>query len=58
MVSAKPVPDAALGSVGVGEIQMSKAAVLKPAPNPNMALDRFLASDLVNGQVVQRGQLV
>ncbi len=50
MVSAKPVPDATLGSVGVGEIQMSKAAVLKSAPNPNLALNRYLASDLVNGK--------
>src|SRR3954465_6363715 len=50
MVSAKPVPDATLGSVGVGEIQMSKAAVLKSAPNPNLALNRFLANDLVNGK--------
>jgi serine protease AprX len=50
MVSAKPVPDATLGSVGVGEIQMSKAAVLKSAPNPNASLNRFLANDLVNGK--------
>jgi hypothetical protein len=50
MVSAKPVPDAALGSVGVGEIQMSKAAVLKSAPNPNLALNRYVATDPVNGK--------
>jgi serine protease AprX len=50
MVSAKPVPDAALGSVGVGEIQMSKAAVVKSAPNPNSALDMFIGNDLVNGK--------
>ncbi len=50
MVSAKPVPEATLGSVGVGEIQMSKAAVLRSAPNPNQALNRYLANDLVNGK--------
>jgi serine protease AprX len=50
MVSAKPVPDATLGSVGVGEIQMSKAAVLRSAPNPNLALERYVASDPVNGK--------
>ena len=50
MVSAKPVDDATLGSVGVGEIQMSKAAVLKSAPNPNQALNRYVVSDLVNAK--------
>jgi hypothetical protein len=29
---------------------MSKAAVVKSAPNPNQALNRFLATDLVNGK--------
>jgi serine protease AprX len=51
MVSAKPVPDATLGSVGVGEIQMSKAAVLRSAPNPNLAIDRFLLNDPSNGKM-------
>jgi serine protease AprX len=50
MTSAKPVPEATLGSVGVGEIQMTKATVLKSAPNPNLALDRFIVSDPVNGK--------
>jgi serine protease AprX len=51
MVSAKPVPDAAVGSVGVGEIQMSKAATERSAPNPNLALERYLVTDPVtNGK--------
>ncbi|TML55365.1 MAG: hypothetical protein E6G15_03490 [Actinobacteria bacterium] len=49
MDSAKPVDGAAVGSVGVGEIQMSKAAVLKSAPNPNLGLSRFLVNDPVTG---------
>jgi serine protease AprX len=51
MDSAKPVPDATLGSVGVGEIQMSKAAVVKAAPNPNLALDRFITTDPTGGKI-------
>src|SRR5215218_1740086 len=40
MVSAKLVEDAAPGSVGVGELQMSKAAaLLRTPPNPNLALN-------------------
>jgi serine protease AprX len=50
MVSAKPVDDAIVGSVGVGEIQMSKAAVLKSAPNPNLALNRYLMTSLTGGK--------
>jgi serine protease AprX len=49
MDSAKPVDGATLGSVGVGEIQMSKAAVLKTAPNPNLALNRYLVADPITG---------
>ena len=51
MVSAKPVEGADLGSVGVGEIQMSKATVLKSAPNPNLALNRFLAPNPAGGKM-------
>jgi serine protease AprX len=45
MVSAKPVDDAAPGSVGVGEIQMGKAALMSTPPNPNKALNRFVVRD-------------
>lgn len=50
MLSAKPVPNATAGSVGVGEIQMSKASVERSAPNPNLALDQFVTTDQVNGK--------
>jgi len=42
MESAKPVEDAPAGSVGVGELQMGKAALMSRPPNPNMALDQFI----------------
>lgn len=49
MVSAKGVEDAAPGSVGVGELQMGKAALQNRPPNPNKALDRYLVSDASGG---------
>ena len=45
MLSAKPVDGADVGSVGVGEIQMSRAALVLNPPNPNKALDRFVVTD-------------
>ena len=42
MVTAKPVPSAAPGSVGVGEMQMGKAALRISPPNPNLGLDQFV----------------
>jgi serine protease AprX len=42
MVTARPVPSAAAGSVGVGEMQMGKAALRVSPPNPNLGLDRFV----------------
>jgi serine protease AprX len=42
MVTAKPVPSAAPGSLGVGEMQMGKAALRISPPNPNLGLDRFV----------------
>jgi serine protease AprX len=42
MVSATPLPAAAPGSVGVGEIQVSKAWHVWRAPNPNKGLDAFV----------------
>jgi serine protease AprX len=45
MVSAKPVDDAAPGSVGVGELQLGRAVLMSRPPNPNKALDQFLVSD-------------
>jgi serine protease AprX len=51
MVSAKDVGNAAPGSVGVGELQMGKAALMNRPPNPNKALNRFLVSDASGGGV-------
>jgi serine protease AprX len=42
MVTAKPVPSSAPGSLGVGEMQMGKAALKVTSPNPNLGLDRFV----------------
>jgi serine protease AprX len=50
MVSAKPVDDAAVGSVGVGELQMGRAVLVMTPPNPNKGLDRFVVSDPTGGQ--------
>lgn len=51
MVSAKNVEDAVPGSVGVGELQMGKAALMSGPPNPNKALDKFVVSDPLGGSV-------
>jgi serine protease AprX len=45
MLSAKPVPNAIKGSVGVGELNAAKAAQETRLPNPNAALNRFLVSE-------------
>ena len=60
MVSAKSVGDAVPGSVGVGELQMGRAALMSNPPNPNKGLDRFLVSDPTGGNTpgLQRRQLV
>jgi serine protease AprX len=50
MVSTKPVDGTPLGSVGVGEIQVSNANAVKTPPNPNKALDQFITSDLTGGR--------
>ena len=42
MASTKDVDGAALGSVGVGEFQMSRAAMFTNPPNPNRALDQWV----------------
>jgi serine protease AprX len=49
MLSAKPVPNAPLGSVGVGEIQMNSLAFRSYPPNPNKALAQFVVNDLLGG---------
>jgi serine protease AprX len=51
MVSTKPVADAPLGSVGVGELQVSNANAVKNPPNPNKALNQFLTTDLTGSRL-------
>ena len=51
MASTKPVDGAPVGSVGVGEIQVSNAAAMKTPPNPNKALDQFVKPDLTGSPV-------
>jgi serine protease AprX len=46
MVSTKIVDGAPTGSVGVGELQMTRAAIVSRAPNPNLAIDQFVKPDL------------
>jgi serine protease AprX len=42
MVSARPDPAAAPGSVGVGELRMGRAVLRVSPPNPNLGLDQFV----------------
>jgi serine protease AprX len=45
MATARELPQAAAGSVGVGQIDVAAAASLSNPPNPNSALNQFLRSD-------------
>jgi serine protease AprX len=49
MVSAKPAPNADPGSIGVGEVNVGKAAARTTAPNANAAVDQFLVADAATG---------
>ena len=52
MLTAKPTPAAAPGSVGVGEVNAARAALLgSTPPNPNKAAEQFVTVDPVNGGV-------
>jgi hypothetical protein len=44
MVTAKPVPQAAAGAVGVGQLNAGRAADLTTPPNGNLPLSRFVVS--------------
>ena len=44
MVSAKPTPAAAQGSLGVGELNVARARQVTDPPNPNAGLDQFLST--------------
>jgi serine protease AprX len=51
MVTAQPVPGAAPGATGVGQVAAYSAAARTSAPNPNLALEKFVATDATNGGV-------
>ena len=44
MVSASGTPAAALGSLGIGELNVFRARLVQTPPNPNAGLDQFLAT--------------
>jgi serine protease AprX len=50
MVSAKPDPGAAPGSLGVGEMQMGRAVLRLSPPNPNLGLDQFVSNGSFDAQ--------
>jgi serine protease AprX len=49
MVTASRTPTAAPLSEGVGVVDVAKAVALTSAPNPNLALDKFLVTDPLSG---------
>jgi len=49
MVTASKTPSAAPLSEGVGIVDVAKAASLSSAPNPNLALSKFLVKDPITG---------
>jgi serine protease AprX len=51
MKTARPLQNARHGQSGVGELNAVAAAMVKSAPNPNKALDRFLVADPMGGSV-------
>jgi serine protease AprX len=51
MVTAKKTPNAAPGSVGMGELDAFAASKLSNPPNPNVNLDKFVGPDPTGGNV-------
>jgi serine protease AprX len=51
MASTKDVDGAALGSVGVGELQMSRASTFMRPPNPNKGLEQWLKRNALTGDL-------
>jgi serine protease AprX len=49
MMTVKATPGATPYSIGVGEIDVARAAALVDPPNPNAGLDQFLVSDPLTG---------
>jgi serine protease AprX len=52
MLGAKKMPNAAPLSEGVGEVNAQRSIELQSAPNPNLALNAFVGSDPLSGQLV------
>ena len=50
MQAARYIPEAPPGSAGVGELNALRAANLNRAPNPNLALNRFVVPDPTGGK--------
>jgi serine protease AprX len=51
MVTASRTPNAAPLSQGVGIVDVAKAVALSSAPNPNVALNRFVGTNVTGGKV-------
>jgi serine protease AprX len=51
MATARPTPSAVPGSLGLGEVNAIKSVTATNAPNPNKALDQFLAPDPAGGSI-------
>ena len=49
MMATKPLDDAPVGSIGVGELQMGRSALVLRPPNPNKALYQFVKPDPTGG---------
>jgi len=49
MLTARPMPSTPANSSGVGEINLARALDIESPPNPNVALNRFLAPDPQGG---------
>jgi serine protease AprX len=49
MLTASKTPNAAPLSQGVGIVDVAKAVAVSSAPNPNLALNKFLVTDPVSG---------
>jgi serine protease AprX len=51
MLSAEAEPSATPGSVGVGLVDLAAAGQVNKAPNPNLALDKFVKPDPKSGTI-------
>jgi serine protease AprX len=51
MLGAKKMPNAAPLSEGVGEVNAQRSIEMQNPPNPNLALNTFLVSDPISGQL-------